>query len=183
MANGNFMIVVRYSNPVKVAIGHRPKAMVQEQKKKKQTQKQQTKTQHTMKKLALTIAIVLGLGMISFAQGRMSNNEGATTEGTGLFGLGVSFFNRDGDVTLFTDYGEYEEEEELENGDFWYSQGGNGLFGLGVGLFNNREGGFAFPGLPGFDSEDDEDAPLGCGIALLAGLSAAYLVAKRRKED
>ena len=136
-----------------------------------------------MKKLALTIAIVLGMGMISFAQGRMSNNEGATTEGTGLFGLGVSFFNRDGDVTLFTDYSEYEEEEDWENGtDWWYSQGGNGLFGLGAGLFNNRDG-LVFPGLPGFTSTDDEAAPLGRGIVLLAGLGAAYLVAKKRKED
>ena len=134
-----------------------------------------------MKKLALTIAIVLGMGMSVFAQGRSTNNESGT-EGTGLFGLGVSFFNREGDLTLFTDYSEYEEEEEWESGtDWWYSQGGNGLFGLGTGLFNNRD--VVFPGLPGFESEDDQDAPLGSGIALLAGLGAAYLVAKKRKED
>ena len=137
-----------------------------------------------MKKLALTIAIVLGMGMSVFAQGRSTNNESGT-EGTGLFGLGVSFFNREGDLTLFTDYSEYEEEEDWESGtDWWYSQGGNGLFGLGAGLFNNRGGdGLVFPGLPGFTSTDDEDAPLGSGIVLLAGLGAAYLVAKKRKED
>lgn len=29
----------------------------------------------------------------------------------------------------------------------------------------------------------DEDAPLGSGIAVLLGLGAAYMVAKKRKED
>ena len=37
--------------------------------------------------------------------------------------------------------------------------------------------------LPGFGSEDDEDAaPLGTGIAVLSALGAAYLVGKKRKE-
>ena len=85
-----------------------------------------------MKKLALTIAIVLGLGMTSFA-----GHDG------GLFKRG----------------------ETAETAD-------------------NREGGaLATPGLPGHGSGDNENAPLGTGIALLAGLGAAYLVGKRRKEE
>jgi len=36
--------------------------------------------------------------------------------------------------------------------------------------------------LPGFGSEDDEDAPLGTGIAIMTALGAAYLVGKKRKE-
>ena len=44
----------------------------------------------------------------------------------------------------------------------------------------NRSGG---PGLPGHGSEGHQDAPLGSGIAVLAALGGAYLVAKKRKED
>ena len=83
-----------------------------------------------MKKLALTLAIVLGLGMTSFA-----GHDG------GLFKRG----------------------ETAEN-------------------TNSRDGAFG-PNLPGHGSSDNEDAPLGTGIALLAGLGAAYLIGKRRKED
>ena len=39
-------------------------------------------------------------------------------------------------------------------------------------------------GLPNeHGSEDDFDGPVGSGIAVLMGLGAAYLVAKKRKED
>lgn len=91
-----------------------------------------------MKKLALTIAIVLGLCMTTYANGG------------GLFKRG------------------YMTDEEY----------------YGAGLFKN--GGDRFPGLPGHGSDDNEDAdgaPLGSGLVLLAGLGAAYLVGKRRKED
>ena len=36
--------------------------------------------------------------------------------------------------------------------------------------------------LPGFGSTDDEEAPLGTGIAIMTALGAAYLVGKKRKE-
>ena len=46
-----------------------------------------------------------------------------------------------------------------------------------------RNGGMMIPGLPEFESEYDQDAPLGSGVAVLLGLGAAYLVGKRRKEE
>ena len=87
-----------------------------------------------MKKLALTLAIVLGLGMASFAQEDYAGERG-------LFGL-TSLFNHD------ERYG----DESL--------------------LLPDEHG-----------LEDDTDAPLGTGIAVLLGLGGAYLVAKKRKED
>ena len=46
-----------------------------------------------------------------------------------------------------------------------------------------RNGGMMIPGLPEFESDTDQDAPLGSGVAVLLGLGAAYLVGKRRKEE
>ena len=59
------------------------------------------------------------------------------------------------------------------------------LFGMGEGVYN-RGGLRGGPlNLPDFGETNDQEAntPLGSGIALLAGLGAAYLVAKRRKEE
>ena len=83
-----------------------------------------------MKKLVLTIAVVLGLGLATYA-----NNDG------GLFQRGAS------------------EPEE------------NTFF---------RSGGMV---LPPHDSDENHDAPLGTGIAVLTALGAAYVVAIKRKED
>ena len=93
-----------------------------------------------MKKLALTIAIVLGMGLTSFA----GPNDGL------------------------------------------FSRGGNAeRGGSGSSYFNggSRDGGVLTPGLPGHNLTDNQDAPLGSGIAVLTALGAAYLVGKRRKED
>ena len=87
-----------------------------------------------MKKLALTLAIVLGLGMTTFA------------DGGGLFQRGNT--------------------PEQENA-----------------YFKNGERFGGFPGVPGHGESDDQDAPLGTGIVLLAGLGAAYLVGKKRREE
>ena len=130
-----------------------------------------------MKKLALTIAILLGMGMTTFAQTDY-DNEGSR----GLFGFGLSFFDNDEDFALFPEISEYDREME----DYYVepSYGGeNGLFGLGKGFFNNRDGeiGLTLPNSHGED--DDQDGPLGSGIAVLMGLGAAYLVAKKRKND
>lgn len=81
-----------------------------------------------MKKLAMTIAIVLGLSMASFAQGGGLFQRGAIDENT-----------------------------------------------------SHRDGGI--PTLPGHGETGDQDAPLGSGIVLLAGLGAAYLVGKKHNED
>jgi hypothetical protein len=86
-----------------------------------------------MKKLALTIAIVLGLSLTTFA-----NNDG------GLFQRGASEPN-------------------------------SGIYGTRDGILG--------PNLPGHGETGDVDAPLGSGIAVLLGLGAAYMVAKKRNED
>ncbi len=87
-----------------------------------------------MKKLTLTIAIVLGMAMTSFAD----------PNGGGLFQRGTT--------------------SEREG---WYG---------------SRETP-STPMLPNHGLNDNADAPLGTGIALLTALGGAYLVAKRRKED
>ena len=40
-----------------------------------------------------------------------------------------------------------------------------------------------FPGFPDHGETGDVDAPLGSGIVLLASLGAAYMVAKKRREE
>ena len=87
-----------------------------------------------MKKLALTIAIVLTMGLSSFAQ------DG------GLLNRGVTF-DKDGGAKS------------------------SGLRGGGMGL----------PGDHGL--VNDQDAPLGSGVAVLLALGGAYLVGKKRKEE
>ena len=91
-----------------------------------------------MKKLALTIAVVLGLSLTTFA-----NNDG------GLFQRGAT---------------------ETTNG-----------------VYGDR-GGVMTPGLPGggehgLTDNGDAGAPLGSGVAVLLGLGAAYMVAKKRREE
>ena len=88
-----------------------------------------------MKKLVLTIAVVLGLSLTTFA-----DNDG------GLFQRGAS--------------------EPTS------------------GIYGDRETGVLTPGLPmNHNMNGNQDAPLGSGIAVLLGLGAAYMVAKKRKED
>ena len=86
-----------------------------------------------MKKLALTVAIVLGLSMTTFA------------DGGGLFQRGTEQSNS--------------------------------------GIYGNREGGVMTPGLPIHGSDQNQNAPLGTGIAVLTALSAAYLIGKKRNEE
>ena len=85
-----------------------------------------------MKKLALTIAIILGLSMTSFAD----------PNGGGLFQRG----------TTPEQYG-------------------------------NRDGELDMPMLPTHGESENQGAPLGTGIAVLAALGGAYLVAKKRREE
>ncbi len=67
---------------------------------------------------------------------------------------------------------------------------GGGLFNRGAviedGEYNgagyNRDG--MLPGLPNHNQQGNQDAvPLGSGIAVLAALGGAYLVAKKRREE
>jgi len=86
-----------------------------------------------MKKILMTLTIVLGLGMASFAQGG-------------------GFFQRGNDVDD--------------------SRANNRTVNGGLVQLPDDHG-----------SGTNGDAPLGTGIALLAALSGAYLVAKRHKEE
>ena len=90
-----------------------------------------------MKKLIMTIAIVLSMGTMAFAQ------DVEVYEERGLFGMGKE----------------------------------SGIFGAKAG-----EDALLLPG-HGETEDQDADAPLGTGIAMLTALGAAYLVGKRRKED
>ena len=89
-----------------------------------------------MKKLTLTIAIVLGMTMTTFA------------DGGGLFQRGAM------------------PEQE-------------------TGIFGSRTTNGSMPSLPLHNEQGDQDAdaPLGTGIALLAVLGGAYLVGKKRREE
>ena len=76
-----------------------------------------------------------------------------------------------------------------------YAQGG--LFRRGGDAGNSPDAGYAFsntakPGDGGFPllpnhnedvTDNDQPAPSGSGVALLAGLGAAYLVGKKRREE
>ena len=88
-----------------------------------------------MKKLSLTIAIVLGLSLTTFA----NPNDG------GLFQRGAA-----------------SEPAATE------------LYGI------RAEGN---PRLPNHGLADNQDAPIGSGVAVLLGLGAAYMVAKKRREE
>ena len=89
-----------------------------------------------MKKLALTIAVVLGLGLTTFAE-----NDG------GLFQRGAS--------------------EPTS------------------GIYGDRDGEtLVTPRLPlTHNTNGNMDAPLGSGVAVLLGLGAAYMIAKKRREE
>lgn len=80
-----------------------------------------------MKKLIITIAIILGIGLTTFAD----------PNGGGLFMRGETTETRDGGM----------------------------------------------PGLPGHGHSNNQPAPLGTGIALLAFLSTGYLIDKRSKKE
>ena len=92
-----------------------------------------------MKKLVMTIAIVLGLGLTTFAQGSMFHRENSGNNGNAV----------------------YQERS------FFATEGGGPLT----------------PGLPTHGLNENQNAPLGSGIVLLASLGAAYMVAKKRREE
>lgn len=97
-----------------------------------------------MKKLTLTIAIVLGMTLGLSAQ----------QQGGGLFERGY-----------------VSDEVYYNSGSSYYDN----LFRLSLDPSDLV--------LPDHGGNDDVDAPLGGGIALLLGMGAAYAVAKKRKED
>ena len=135
-----------------------------------------------MKNLIVTIAIILSIGMTTFAQEAFTGADGVAE--SGLFSLGTSFFSNDGDLSLFSELNEFDEEDlAYINQPQDYSE--NGLFGMG-NLFT-REGdgnsGLVLPDSHGGTGDTSADAPLGSGIAVLMGLGAAYLINRKRKEE
>ena len=87
-----------------------------------------------MKKAIITIAIVLGLGLTTFAD----------PNGGGLFQRGAG--------------------DEAFQGTHWRETS-------------------AMPALPSHGQSNNQNAPLGSGIAIMTILGAAYLVGKKRKEE
>ena len=90
-----------------------------------------------MKKTIITLALVLGITMTSFADGGLFQ-RGNNGQNSGYVFFGTKESHRDGENT---------------------------------------------PLLPLHGSSDNEAAPLSSGIAVLMGLGAAYMVAKKRRED
>ena len=74
-------------------------------------------------------------------------------------------------MTTFAQTSIFQRENSGEKGTSLYESKGG---------FN--KGGFG-PNLPGHGETGDGDAPLGSGIVLLASLGAAYMVAKKRREE
>ena len=97
-----------------------------------------------MKKLTLTIAIILGMTTTTFADG-------------GLFQRGYNAKNG------FSGYSIYFNSKADDNNR----------------LLDNE----IYPMLPEHGLTDDQPAPVGSGIAVLIGLGAAYMVAKKRREE
>jgi hypothetical protein len=109
-----------------------------------------------MKKLALTIAIVLGISIFTYAQ---------TEKAGGLF-----------------QYGTASEEEEYY-GSAWYALDQNNQMNDEGGLFSLlRSGSLGLPGFPDHDQDTNQTAPLGSGALLLIGLGAAYALKKKSKK-
>ena len=121
-----------------------------------------------MKKLTLTIAIVLGMTVGAMAQ----QNE----------------LDQQNEMAQQNETSQQDEKEQQHAG---------GLFERGYvsdeayygsnshydGYFSNLRNQMLM-NLPDHGQDDNQDAtPLGSGIAVLLGLGGAYLVAKRRKEE
>ena len=96
-----------------------------------------------MKKLTLTIAIILGMTMTTFADGGGLFNRGNNARNGAS---GYSYFSTDG-------------------------------------ISDIQRDNFDAPLLPIHGETDNQDAPLGSGIVALMSLGAAYMVAKKRKEE
>jgi len=94
-----------------------------------------------MKKLTITLTLILGITMTTFADG-------------GLFNRGYN----------------------AENGYSGYNY-------FGAKVEGDKAGSPAMPLLPNHGESGNQPAPLGSGIAVLVGLGAAYMVAKKRREE
>jgi len=130
-----------------------------------------------MKKLTLTFAIVLGMTLGTLAQ----NNNSTLFQNPYVGDNPQSFFEYLQQLFATEEDMEDALTLEYESGSMF---GGGGLFQRGATrdytLFGNRNGGLlSLPPIHG--AEDDQDTPLGSGIAVLTVLGGAYLIGKRRK--
>ena len=96
-----------------------------------------------MKKLTLTIAIILGMTMTTFAEGGGLFNRGNNARNGAS---GYSYFSTDG-------------------------------------ISDIQRDNFDAPLLPMHGETENQDAPLGSGIVALMSLGAAYMVAKKHREE
>ena len=137
-----------------------------------------------MKKLTLTLALVLGMTLGALAQKSssttLSQSPYEVDDSQSFFEYLQQMFIMEED--LVDPYAAEYEGLSNDGGMF-----GGGLFQRGAGndytMFGgNRNGNLlSLPSVHG--AEGDADAPLGGGIALLIGLGGAYLVAKKRKGE
>jgi len=94
-----------------------------------------------MKKTIITLSIILGMTMTSFAEGGLFNRANNTKNGSSGYSLYFASKDNTGSEEVIT------------------------------------------PLLPNHGADENGAAPLGSGIAVLMGLGAAYVVAKKRREE
>ena len=86
-----------------------------------------------MKKLAITLAIILGLGLGGFAQGRYYSSEEVYYEGEGgLFGKGPKLFSKNGNDPLLPGLPDTHGGDGDSDGDAPLGSGVAVLVGLGT---------------------------------------------------
>ena len=134
-----------------------------------------------MKKLALTITLLLGMTLGAFA-------EWNTYPSNWFF----NWFNTDEEQQapgLFenNEVNELMWDNVIETPTFSSNNGG-GLFGRGRSMNTGLGYGFRTTGngslfLPPYHGSSEDQTPLGSGVVVLLGLGAAYLVGKRRREE
>ena len=79
-------------------------------------------------------------------------------------------------LTTFADGGLFQRGYNAKNGFSGYTY-------FGATEMGERTTDPPMPGLPAHGENTNQPAPVGSGIAVLLGLGAAYMVAKKRKED
>ena len=84
-------------------------------------------------------------------------------------------------LTTFADGGLFQRGYNAKNGFSGYTFSGYTYFGATE--FGDRTTEPLMPSLPAHGENTNQSAPVGSGIAVLLGLGAAYMVAKKRKED
>ena len=160
-----------------------------------------------MKKLVLTIAIVLGMTFAASAQraGIDYDYSNDNYDGVNIYNygdmhriedygdnhyVGSHFINDDEKDDILTRFGLNSSISSTSRGTEYYGYEGvgyygGGLFGRGATPTNsmNALGGSGTPLLPIHGQTENQDAaPLGSGVLLFIGFGAAYALSKRNKK-